>query len=94
MSLWTYVPPYRPALAITPFHLSGRSIFWLTEKTIPSCLIFNSLEFEGIKNRIIDLLSDTKKQHRVLALEPLLNKCATTIKIPYHISQRNIVVKG
>jgi hypothetical protein len=65
--------------------------FGRQEKAVPSRLISNSLEFEGIKIGVVDPLPDAKEQDGVLVLEPLLNQRASSIEVPHHVSERNIV---
>ncbi|OGA35393.1 MAG: hypothetical protein A3G80_12710 [Betaproteobacteria bacterium RIFCSPLOWO2_12_FULL_62_13b] len=36
-------------------------------------LVFNSLEFEGIKTRVVELFPYAQEQHRIFVLEPLLD---------------------
>ena len=57
------------------------------EKAVPSCLISNSLEFEGIKNRVVYLFPDAEEEDGVLVLEPLLNQGSRPIKIANHVRE-------
>ena len=43
------------------------------EKAVASGFVLNSLEFEGIKLGIVDVLPDPKKENSVLVFEPLLD---------------------
>ena len=74
MSLWAYVPPYRPRLGDNS---PGVGLFYplldRKGKSIESRLVFNSLEFGGIKMGIVHLFPDAQKLDRVLFLEPFFN---------------------
>ena len=61
------------------------------EKAVPACLISNSLEFEGIKTRVVYLFPDAEEEDGVLVLEPLLNERTATLEIPYHVGERDEV---
>ena len=61
------------------------------EKAVPACLISNSLEFEGIKTRVVYLFPDAEEEDGVLVLEPLLNERTATLEIPYHVGERDVV---
>ena len=58
------------------------------KKAVATSLISNSLEFDGIKILVVNLLPNAEKKHGVLALEPLLDERATALKIPHHVSKR------
>jgi hypothetical protein len=61
------------------------------EETVPARLISNSLEFEGIKIRVVNPLPDAQEEDGILVLEPLLDEGAATIEIPHHVGQRDVV---
>ena len=50
--------------------------------------IFNSLEFGGIKIRIIHGLPNSEELDGVLVTEPLLNKCQPVFYITHHVCER------
>jgi hypothetical protein len=58
---------------------------------VKSRLISNSLEFEGIKNGVIDAFPNAEEQDGVFILEPLLDQRARAIEVPHHVGERNIV---
>lgn len=53
---------------------------------------FNSLEFEGIKSWVVELLPHAQEQHGVLVFEPLLNQGAASVKVPHHVGERDVVL--
>jgi hypothetical protein len=61
------------------------------EETVPASFISNSLEFEGIKTRVVNLLPDAKEEHCVLVFQPLFDEGAAALEIPHHVGERNIV---
>jgi hypothetical protein len=73
------------------FHGSIPASLGGQEKAVPAGLISNSLEFEGIKIRVVYLFPNAEKEDGVLVLEPLLNERAATLKIPYHVGERDVV---
>ena len=58
---------------------------------VQSRLISNSLEFEGIKNGVIDAFPNAEEQDGVFILEPLLDQRAHAIEVPHHVGERYIV---
>ena len=58
---------------------------------VQSRLISNSLEFEGIKNGVIDAFPNAEEQDGVFILEPLLDQRARAIEVPHHVGERYIV---
>jgi hypothetical protein len=47
----------------------------------------NSLEFEGIKTRVVDALPDSKEEGGAFVLEPLFNEGSSSIEVPHHVSE-------
>ena len=54
--------------------------------------VFNSIEFEGIKTWVVELLPYTQKQHGVLVFEPLFDQGAAAIEVPHHAGERDVVL--
>lgn len=63
------------------------------EETVSSSLVSNSLEFEGIKIRIVELLPDSEEEHRNLSLEPLLDESNATVEVSHYIGQGNEIAQ-
>lgn len=47
----------------------------------------NSLEFEGIKTKVVDALPDSKKEEGAFVLEPLFDEGSRPIEVPHHVSE-------
>ena len=69
--------------------LLGREV-----KTVASGLISNSLEFGGIKMRVVDPLPYTKEQNSVFVLQPLFDERASAVEVAHHVSERDVVAFG
>ena len=50
-------------------------------------VVFNSLEFGGIKTRVVELLYYTPKQHSVFVFKPLLYLCTVAGEVLHPIGQ-------
>jgi hypothetical protein len=61
------------------------------ERTAPTGLISNSLEFEGIKTWVVDAFPDAEEQDRVFIFEPLLDQCASSIEVAHPVGERNVI---
>lgn len=61
-------------------------------KAVSTGLVFNSLEFDGIKPGVMDFLPDHKKKHGILVLQPLFNECAAAIKAFDHTCQQDVIL--
>src|SRR5439155_24970532 len=61
------------------------------EETVPTRLISNSLEFEGIKIQVVNPLPDAEEQHRVLVLQPLFDERATALEVSHHVRERDVI---
>ena len=61
------------------------------EETVPTGLVSNSLEFEGIKTGVVNLLLDVKEEDGVLVFEPLLDQDTATLEILHHVGERDII---
>ena len=48
-------------------------------------VIFNSLEFEGIKTWIVDLLPNTEKENSIIGSKPIFNESPFAIKATHHV---------
>ena len=57
------------------------------KETVSTRLVFNSLEFEGIKTRVVELFPHAQEQHRILVLKPLLDQRATAVEVLHHVGQ-------
>ena len=56
-----------------------------------ACLIFNSLEFEGIKISVVNAVPHTKEQDGVLVFEPLFDGGSSSIEVPHHVGEGDVV---
>ena len=62
------------------------------DETVQSGLVFNSLEFGGIKIRIVHLLPYAQKLDGILVTQPLFNKGGTVFHIADHVGQGDIIL--
>jgi hypothetical protein len=62
-------------------------LFHRQHKAVQPGLIFNSLEFGGIKIGVVDLFPYSQKLDGVLIPEPFFNQGKTVVDVPYNIGQ-------
>jgi hypothetical protein len=61
------------------------------EEAVPPGFVSNSLEFEGIKNRVVELLPHSEEENGVFVLKPLLDECPSALKMADHVGEGNAV---
>jgi hypothetical protein len=54
-------------------------------------LVFNSLEFGGIKIRIVELFPDAEEKDGILVLEPLLDEGGAALEVTHHVGKGDVV---
>ncbi len=57
------------------------------EKAVPASLVPNSLEFDGIKTRVVNLLPHAEEENGVFVFQPLFDQRAAAIKAFDHVGQ-------
>lgn len=62
------------------------------EEAIDTCISHNSLEFEGIKILIIELLPDPQKLQGVFTPKPILYDLTSIFQVSDHICEIDIVI--
>jgi hypothetical protein len=50
-----------------------------------------SIEAEGTKPEVVELLPHAQEQHDVLGSQPLPNQGTATVKVPDHVGQRDAI---
>ena len=70
------------------------TLFGRKEKAVSNGLISNSLEFGGIKMRVVDPLPNTKEQNSVFVFDTLFDERARAVEVAHHVSERDVVALG
>src|SRR5471030_2810722 len=64
------------------------------DEAVQACLVFNPIEFDGIKNGIIQALPETEELNGISVSHPILNDVVSpfTILVAGNVGQRDIVL--